>query len=349
MNMSSTDLSYFEFLEAYPENLVSIIDVRSPIEFLKGSVPFSHNVPLFSDEERAEIGTVYKMKGPHEAVTLGLEFFSATAAQFIDQAIKYKNMRSELAVYCARGGMRSSFVAHLLTSIGIRVLRLKGGYKDFRTDVLKKIDDLASHQKLVMIGKTGSGKTEVLQALIGYPVLDFEGLAGHRGSALGGMAQKKAPATQQNFENQLAYCFHKIRDKRCILVEHETTLGSVIVPQKLRQSLGSAQMILLERKRETRILKLVELYFSNFGPLELAQFEENMKLFRSYFSEKMKETLINYARSGQFGELVAILLDEHYDKAYEKFLRKSDHLVIHTLNIDSFEESLLWIKEKLSD
>jgi tRNA 2-selenouridine synthase len=348
MNMPSTELSYFDFIDLNFDKSIPIIDVRSPVEFLKGAVPFSHNLPLFSNDERAEIGTLYKKKGPLEAVALGLEYFAASASEFLDRAIALKNTNSEIAVYCARGGMRSTFVTHLLASIGFKVLRLKGGYKDFRSDVLKKIDQLSAHQKYVLIGKTGSGKTEVLQALQGYPVLDFEDMAGHRGSALGGMAQSKSPATQQNFENILAFHYHQIKDKRFILVEHETTLGSVTIPHNLRLSLSASPMILLERTQEIRIEKLVELYFSNFGPEQLAQFEENMKLFRSYFSEKMKDKLISYARSGQYSELVKILLDEHYDKAYDKFLRKCTPLVFETLNLDAFDESLKTLKEKLS-
>ena len=37
-----------------------IFDVRSPSEYASGHVPGAVSVPLFSDEDRAEIGTVYK-------------------------------------------------------------------------------------------------------------------------------------------------------------------------------------------------------------------------------------------------------------------------------------------------
>ena len=133
MNMPSKELSYFDFIDFNLGKSIPIIDVRSPIEFLKGAVPFSYNLPLFSNDERAEIGTLYKKKGPLEAVALGLEYFSASVSEFLDRAIALRNADSEIAVYCARGGMRSTFVAHLLASIGFKVLVLRLSVAGFRS------------------------------------------------------------------------------------------------------------------------------------------------------------------------------------------------------------------------
>ena len=51
-----------------------VVDVRSPSEFAKGHWPGACNIPLFSDEERAEVGTTYKQQGRLQAIQLGLSF-----------------------------------------------------------------------------------------------------------------------------------------------------------------------------------------------------------------------------------------------------------------------------------
>src|SRR5690242_6705139 len=49
------------------------VDVRTPLEFAEDLLPGAINVPLLSNDERAEIGTLYKQTGPHEARVRGLE------------------------------------------------------------------------------------------------------------------------------------------------------------------------------------------------------------------------------------------------------------------------------------
>jgi tRNA 2-selenouridine synthase len=53
---------------------IPVIDVRAPIEYEHGHIPGTVNVPLFNDEERVQIGTVYKNKGDKEAISLGESF-----------------------------------------------------------------------------------------------------------------------------------------------------------------------------------------------------------------------------------------------------------------------------------
>ena len=40
-----------------------LIDVRSPGEYYKGHMPNSINIPLFDNDERTIIGTIYKKEG----------------------------------------------------------------------------------------------------------------------------------------------------------------------------------------------------------------------------------------------------------------------------------------------
>ncbi|GAE08542.1 selenophosphate-dependent tRNA 2-selenouridine synthase [Paenibacillus sp. JCM 10914] len=54
------DITVEELLEVQNHKKITLIDVRSPSEFKESTIPGSLNIPVFNDEERAEIGTIYK-------------------------------------------------------------------------------------------------------------------------------------------------------------------------------------------------------------------------------------------------------------------------------------------------
>ena len=102
-----------------------LIDVRSPSEYYKGHLPNSINIPLFDDNERSIIGTLYKKNGREIAVTKGLEFFDKKVEKLVNNlfatinSFKYNNQgldsnESIIKIYCARGGMRSQSISWLL-------------------------------------------------------------------------------------------------------------------------------------------------------------------------------------------------------------------------------------------
>ena len=53
---------------------VPMIDVRSPGEYLRGHIPGALSMPLFDDDERAQVGTCFKHNGRFAAIQLGLSF-----------------------------------------------------------------------------------------------------------------------------------------------------------------------------------------------------------------------------------------------------------------------------------
>ena len=48
---------HIEPVEAFLTAGLPVIDVRSPGEFKQGHIPGAHNLPLFTNEERAVVGT----------------------------------------------------------------------------------------------------------------------------------------------------------------------------------------------------------------------------------------------------------------------------------------------------
>ncbi|MDD2497667.1 MAG: tRNA 2-selenouridine(34) synthase MnmH, partial [Desulfitobacteriaceae bacterium] len=160
------------------------VDVRSEREFKVDHIPGAINVPLFNDEERALVGTVYKTQSPEQARYLGLKIVSPKLPDLV-QLIQSQGEGREIVLYCWRGGMRSLSLATVLDLMNIHVYRLSGGYKSFRRWICSYFSqDSLPFQVVVVHGLTGTGKTNVLKKLAerGVPVLDLEGLAGHRGS-----------------------------------------------------------------------------------------------------------------------------------------------------------------------
>ena len=123
-----------------------LIYVRSPGEYYKGHMPNSINIPLFDNNERSIIGTIYKNEGRKKAVLEGLKFFEKKLDFLLDNLFividSYKNISKNnnkkllIRIYCSRGGMRSQSIAWLLEKFKLNVVTLNGGYKIYRRWVL---------------------------------------------------------------------------------------------------------------------------------------------------------------------------------------------------------------------
>ncbi len=245
-----------EFLPQSKDHL--IIDVRSPQEFLQGHVPGACNIALFSDDERAIVGTLYKESGKERAVLEGLQFVGPKLADFII-AVQKLTDKQAVFIYCWRGGMRSSSFAWLLHTYGYEVYLLQGGYKSYRNFALqvpcKKLN------LIVVSGQTGTGKTILLHeyAQQGKQVIDLEGLACHKGSVFGGLGQVQP--TQEQFENNLAFIIHALKSDESTWIEDESRkVGKIIIPAGLWNQMRNAPMVFLEKTKQERMDLLMQEY-----------------------------------------------------------------------------------------
>ena len=162
-----------------------IIDVRSPSEFEEDHIPGAINLPVLSDDERIEVGTIYKDK-PFEARRLGASLISANAARHLQTHFADIDKTYSPLVYCWRGGMRSNALAQILRSVGWRARLLQGGYKAFRKFVTGETERILTHPQMqftILAGQTGVAKTRLLHTLEdkGAQILDLEALAQHKG------------------------------------------------------------------------------------------------------------------------------------------------------------------------
>jgi tRNA 2-selenouridine synthase len=240
-----------------------ILDTRSPAEFEKGHITGAASFPLFDDEERAAIGTLYKQRGKDRAVEKGFEFVSPKLAGFVSRAQALFDAQSTpqpLVVHCWRGGMRSGSVAWLLEQHGISVVKLIGGYKAYRQQA--RLDFASIPNLRVLGGMTGVGKTQVLKSMgnKGAQVIDLEGLAGHLGSAFGNLDRIPQPSSEQ-FGNDCHRALSACNKNLPVWMENESrVIGRVHLPQDLFNALREAPVWAVSRTLEERVDETCRVY-----------------------------------------------------------------------------------------
>lgn len=287
-----------------------IIDVRSPSEFAKGNIPLAINIELFSDAERAHVGTVYKQQSKEEAIALGYTYVNPKLEKFISDVKKVAT--THVIVHCWRGGMRSqSFAQHLLQNGFLNVSVIEGGYKAYRNYVLAFFNQPFSLQ--VLGGYTGSGKTEILHFLEkeGAQIIDLEGLAKHKGSAFGGADELEQPSVEQ-FENNLAAQFAKLDLQKTIWIEDESSsVGKVALPVSLHQQMQKTNVLFLDICKEVRAKYLVDTY-ANSGDQFL---KESIYRIKKRLGGLSTQQALDYLAEKNYFQ-VALMALAYYDKYY---------------------------------
>lgn len=295
-----------------------VVDVRSPGEFAAGHITGAISIPLFADDERTIVGTIYKQQGKKDAIEKGLEIvgpkMAALAKQAEDVAID-----GQLGVYCWRGGMRSNRMAWLFEQVGLNCTLLEGGYKAYRNLILNGFAELKN--LIVIDGPTGSGKTEILRALqmAGEQILDLEGLANHKGSAFGNIGLPEQPSSQQ-FQNDLFHEFQKLNPEKRIWIEREgMTIGRVYLPQPLWANMITAKCVAIHVSMDLRIQRLV----ADYGTAPKVQLEAAISKLQQRLGGQHMNAALQLLAVDRLAEVAEILL-KYYDKQYsyskEKYL-----------------------------
>jgi tRNA 2-selenouridine synthase len=313
-----------------------LLDVRSPKEFELGAALAlgAASAPLLDNDERAEVGTLYKQVGKVEATQRGLELFAAKADRYLEDITRMAPPGSTLGIHCWRGGMRSALTASWLKAAGFDPIVVRGGYKAYRRTVLAALDAFAERQLLVLDGRTGSGKSDMLRTLTEQvPLVDFEGHARHRGSAFGDFAQSAPVPTQQTFENELAEAFLRLGDAPKILVEIENFIGPLKLPTKLRERIVTSPVVLIERDFDDRVERLASEYAAGWSQREDALFVERLKLLAKHVSRDDIARIVSATERRDFRTATALLLELRYDKVYDKGIAKRADNIIARFNL----------------
>lgn len=336
-------ISVSQFYSSF--NNLPVVDVRSPGEFSKGRIPCANNIPLFSNSERAVVGTAYVQESREKAIEIGYEIVTPKLKYFITKSEALAPNKA-IVVHCWRGGMRSqSFAKHLHENGFEKVYIIEGGYKAFRNYVLSFFQQ--SFKLNILGGYTGSGKTGILKELKrrGEQVIDMEALAHHKGSAFGAINESDQPSVEQ-FENDLFNEWRMLRQSEHVWLEDEShRIGYVRIPKDLFAQIREQQVYFLDIPIEERAKLLVEQY-SNCEKSLLADAINGIS--RRLGGLRTKQAL-EYLEKNNFYEVALIAL-KYYDKAYAKGvgMRNQDkvkRIPLSSTNFKNNADKLLQIVE----
>ena len=305
-----------------------VIDVRSPSEFAEDHIPGAINCPVLDDAERAAIGTLYKQVSPFDAKKRGAALVAKNIARHIEDRFLPHGRNWRPLVYCWRGGKRSGAMAHILSEIGWHAAQLEGGYRAYRRAILAQLAELPQRYRYrIICGPTGSAKSSLLQALAraGAQVLDLEEIACHRGSVLGNLPETPQPA-QKLFDSLVWDRLRQFDPEREVFVEAESRkIGQLQVSDALLACMRASPCVKIEAPRDERVAFLLQEYEHFLGDPE--DLRAKLAWLTGLHSKDTVARWTQHIERGQWKELVADLLENHYDPAYRRAtLKNFEHL-----------------------
>lgn len=327
-------MSPLELLRQLPP----LLDVRAPGEFKVGQLPNSINLPILDDEERAQVGTVYKQQGHDAAVSLGHRLVSGDTRERRVQAWQsFCQDHPNAMVMCWRGGQRSGLAQQWLSESGIDIPKVEGGFKALRNACLSVLEKPNKKWWLVS-GRTGSAKTVLLQQV--EQSIDLEGLANHRGSAFGRrLTPQPTPVT---FENQLAIDYLNHGYESLVVEDESRTIGRLGLPLTWHEQMTQAPIALVEASFAERVEHihreyveeaLAELDQAGLSPNLLQQQYEDaaLRIQRRLGGVRMEQLMqkIRHAfeQQSDHRDWIRYLLTEYYDPMYDFQLARKVHRV----------------------
>ena len=334
------------------KNKIPFIDVRAPSEFILGAVPTSKNLPILSNNERTEVGKMYKENGNEAAIEKGYSLVNGKIKdKRISNWIKFVKRNPQAQMYCARGGQRSKIAQNWLKEIGVDIDIVEGGFKALRNTCIEVLDSASSDNKewIIIAGKTGSGKTKMIKQISNS--IDLEGLANHRGSAFGGF--ETLQPTPVNFENNLAYQYLNISSNKVFIEDESKTIGRLVIPKKFFNKMNSSTLVLIQEPIENRIKNIYNEYVSK--EIELTDEHKVLISLRSKLQKiskrlggtnyKIVDNLIEDAfQKNDYNihyEWIKTLLESYYDKMYDYQINQKKDRCIESGTWDEINHFLL--------
>ena len=318
----------------------TIIDVRSPLEFAEDHIVGAINCPVLSDLERQKVGTIYKKESSFKAKIIGSSLTAKNIAFHIENNFMGKKGSWQPLIYCWRGGQRSKAFSIVLSEVGWRTNQLKGGYKEYRNQVINFLDNIGPKLKITLIsGKTGSAKTKILKSIEneGGQILDLEGLANHKGSLLGKIPDLIQPS-QKFFESLIFNKIQKLNLKDKIYIEAESSkIGNIHIPKSIWKKMINSPRIEISANVELRAKFLVSDY--DYMCNDPTLINPIIKGLKNRLSKNLFDEWTNLIDRKKWLDLTKSFLENHYDPSYSSNTIKNDRKVIKKITATSLNNS----------
>lgn len=329
-------------------NKFLLFDVRSPKEFEEYHLPGAMNLSIFTNEERAEIGTIYKHESKEDAIERGLEVVGPKLPALFQKIKmeKKKNPDKKVVIYCARGGLRSKSIAQTMNMIGLPCLQLDGGIRSYRKQIEAFFERYISTQRKIIVieGFTGTMKTKILERLQseGYPVINLEEMAGHKGSIFGRIGEQ--PSSQKKFESSLFERLKELERSRFLIIESESKrIGRVVVPDFLLEGKYSGTRIHVEIPFHLRVHYICNVYKPLLHKDEIV---EAVNKLSKRIPLPVMEDLQHSLQIQNYEKVVSLLLENYYDPKYGFAEQKYESQCVKVYG-DSFEDIYIKVKEQI--
>jgi len=313
-----------------------LVDVRSPGEYKEATINGAINIPLFNDEERALIGTIYTRESTEKAKKIGVEIVAKKLPEIYEKINDLCKSHGKVVLFCARGGMRSGTITDLLASLGLNVQRIKDGYKGYRAFINEELPKVNEKVRYVVLhGNTGVGKTEILKKLIedGYDVLDLEGCANHRGSILGSVGLGDT-TSQKQFESNIYEALKTVKGNYVFIEAESKRIGRVIIPTYIHDKMKDGIHVFVDADLEFRKDLIIKEYTKNRDCNE--EIIDALSKLKKHILEKDILRYCEMVQENNYEEVVKELMIKYYDPLYMHSSDKYEYaLKIMVNNIES--------------
>jgi tRNA 2-selenouridine synthase len=317
----------------------AVIDVRSPAEYAEDRIPGAINLPVLSNSEREEVGTIYVQDSRFRARRVGAAYIARNVATHLETALAGRDPKFRPLLYCWRGGMRSNSMATILSQIGWRVGVLDGGYKTWRRAVVAALLENAKPSNLVLVdGPTGAAKTEIIRRMSNYGVqaIDLEELAAHRGSVFGADAARAQPS-QKLFESELFDRLRRFEKSAPIIVEAESAkIGRLNLPKSVWAAMRTAPRISIRSSVAARSEYLLRAYADVVS--DPALIGGALDRLRAFHAKEKIDAWMRLADEENYKGLAVALMTEHYDPLYARSGKGEERRVLGEITVSRLDD-----------
>ncbi len=225
--------------------------------------------------------------------------------------------------------------------MGIKVSRLLGGIRAYRRWVTHILEHPPSvPQCIVISGYTGTGKTQILRRLFekGYPVLDLEQMAQHRGSIFGHIHLN--PHNQKTFDALLVEHLIDHQHAPYIIIEAESRrIGKVLMPEFLCHAKQQGYVIHMDMPIEQRVHYILE----DYRPTENHEaYIQAISHIKKRIQPSVATQILDSIHQQSYETAVQLLLEHYYDPRYHhaSWKYQDDPIYCQVANADDAIEQI---------